>query len=129
FDFSGQALLRELCAEPVRWLAHCPGSVRVEAQSCATTVAAHAKTLDYRCLDTVLSRLDLAALQGVPSAHVALWAAGGSVELTRRGAVALSVRQVSVRLIDRRSGRTIKSLHGLSNVPMEQADLDALAAW
>src|SRR5690606_9657496 len=100
FDFSGQALLRELCAEPVRWLAHCPGSVRVEAQSCATTVAAHAKTLDYRCLDTVLSRLDLAALQGVPSAHVALWAAGGSVELTRRGAVALSVRQVSVRLID-----------------------------
>jgi len=129
FDFSGQALLRELCAEPVRWLAHCPGSVRVEAQSCATTVAAHAKTLDYRCLDTVLSRLDLAALQGVPRAHVALWAAGGSVELARRGAAALPVRQVAVRLIDRRSGRTIKSLHGLSNVPMEQADLDALAAW
>jgi len=129
FDFSGQALLRELCAQPVRWLAHCSGSVRIEAQSCATTVAAHAKTLDYRCLDTVLTRLDLSTLQGVPRGHVALWAAGGTVELARRGAAALPVRQVAVRLIDRRSGQVIKLLHGLSNVPMEQAGLDALAAW
>src|SRR5690606_15049301 len=100
FNFPGQTLLRELSARATCWLAHCPGSVRVDAQACPTTVAANAKTLDYRCLDSVLSRLDLTTLQGVARADVALWAAGGSVELAQRSAHALPVRQVSVRLID-----------------------------
>ncbi|WP_017525039.1 flagellar biosynthesis protein FlhF [Pusillimonas noertemannii] len=129
FDFPAQGLLRELGERSIQWLTHCAGSVRLQAQSCATTAAAHAKTLDYRCMDSVLSRLDLATLQGVPLGSVALWLAEGPVELARRGSPPLALRHVAVRLIDRRDGRTIKSLHGLSNVSHGQAELETLAAW
>lgn len=129
FDLPGQGLLREFDGRPTQWLAHCTGGTRVQVQSCATTMAAHARTLDYRCLDSVLSRLDLATLQGVPLRDVALWAAESPVELTRRGAQDLALRQVAVRLIDRRSGKVLKALHGLSNVPAQQDGLEALAAW
>lgn len=129
FDFPAQGLLRELGERSIQWLAHCAGSVGLQAQSCATTAAAHAKTLDYRCMDSVLSRLDLATLQGVPLGSVALWLAEGPVELARRGLPPLTLRHVAVRLIDRRDGRVIKSRHGLSNMSYEQAGLEDLAAW
>lgn len=129
FSSPGQGLLRDLCKQPIHWLAHCAGATRVEAQSCPTTMAAHAKTLDYRCLDSVLSRLDMAFLQGVPICDVALWAASGRVELAARGAASLPLEQVSVRLIDRRSGKVLKSLHGLSRVSVAQVGLDILASW
>lgn len=129
FNFPGQGMLRELCKQSTRCLAHSPGTTRIEVQSCATTVAANAKTLDFRCLDSVLSGLDLSLLQGVPLRDVALWAAEGPVQMTLRGVSPLTLRQLSVRLIDRRDGRTLKALHGLSNLLPEQAGLEALAGW
>ena len=129
FNFPGQGLLRDLCKQPVYWLAYGAGGTRVEVQSCATTMAAHAKTLDYRCLDSSLLGLDLAVLQGVPVKDTALWAAEGPIELASRGLSALPLRQVSVRLIDRRDGKVLKSLHGLSNLRVEQTGLETLAAW
>lgn len=129
FEFPGQPLLRDLCERSVPWLAHCAGSTRIEVESCATTAAAHAKTLDYRCLDSALSRLDLATLQGVPVRDVALWAAESDVVLARRGADPLTVRQVSVRLIDRRGGMVMQTLHGLSSISADEDSVDALAVW
>lgn len=129
FDYPGQALLRDLSKQPIRWLTHCAGATRIEAESCATTIAAHAKALDYRCLDSALSRLSVASLQGVALNDVALWAGWGRVELAARGAPALPLGQISIRLIDRRSGKILKILHGLSSVPVDLVGLDALATW
>jgi len=129
FDYAGQVLLRDLSKRALHWLAVAAPSTRIEVDGTSTTVSANAKSMDYRCLDSALSRLEQSSLCDVPRQHVALWAAQSAVKLALRGSEALPVRQVSLRLIDRRNGKVLQTLHALNGVTAETHSLDAMAIW
>lgn len=129
FDYPGQVLLRELTKRALHWLAIATPATRIEVDGTTTTVNANAKTLDYRCLDSALSRMDKTTLCELPRQHIAVWAAESAVKLPLRGSEPLPVRQVSLRLIDRRNGRVLQTLHALNGVVAEPHALDALAIW
>lgn len=129
FDYPGQVLLRDLSKRGLHWLAIATSATRIEVDGTGTTLGANARTLDYRCLDSALSRMDQEMLRDVPRRHLAVWAAESRVELSMRGSEHLPVRQVSLRLIDRRNGKVLHNLHALNGTVSEPHSLEALAIW
>jgi len=72
----------------------------------------------------------LTLLQGRDVQGVSLWVAGTTVEHVSRHAESLALQMISVKIVDRQSGETVKTLLGLANtVPHSISHVDAMAAW
>jgi len=127
-DGAAKGLWRPLSQDGAAWLAQCAGATAVMAEGCAATAAAVAKSLAYRPAAEGVRRLGLATVQGLPAGDAALWMSSCQVGMAgRRGDV--PVRLLALRVMDRRSGATHRTLLGLSNAPASLADADMLAAW
>jgi flagellar biosynthesis protein FlhF len=129
FEGGTQALWRKISALDVLWLAQCPATTRVESDSCATTVGALAKTLNFRPVATPAYAAAITEVAGMPIENVVLWAASEPVELVARQQDSLLLQAVCVRIVNRANGETLKTLHGLSNMFASTASLEVQAAW
>lgn len=129
FEGGTQALWRKISALDVLWLAQCPATTRVEFDSCATTVGALAKTLNFWPVATPAYAAAITEVAGMPIEDVVLWVASEPVELVARQQDSLLLQAVCVRIVNRANGATIKILHGLSNMFASTASLEVQAAW
>lgn len=129
FEGGTQVAWRGLGDLKATWLAQVPAGTRIEHEDCATTAGAVAKTLIHRPMLDTAQAPQLGQIAGLPASEVVLWAAGTPVQLHMRKQPALSLTLVSVRVLSRRDGATLKVLHGLSNVPETQVAAENLAAW
>ena len=129
FEGGTQTVWRQVCALGVSWLAQTSGTARIEFESCATTIAAVAKTLRHSPIADTAIVPDLTEIAGLPARDVVLWTATQVIDVTARQQAALPLRLISVRVVDRRDGKTIKTLYGLSNMVDSFVAPERLAAW
>ena len=129
FEGGTQVAWRGLGDLKAMWLAQVSAGTRIEHEDCATTAGAVAKTLVHRPMLDTAQAPQLGQIAGLPASEVVLWAAGTPVQLHMRKQPALSLTLVSVRVLSRRDGATLRVLHGLSNVPETQVAAENLAAW
>ncbi len=129
FEGGTQALWRKISALDVSWLAQCAATTRIEFDSCATTVAALAKTLNYRPVARQLYSAVLGEVAGLPADDVVLWMAAETVEVVARGQDSLMLQLISVRVVNRVDGATVKTLYGLGNIFALTAASELQAAW
>lgn len=129
FEGGSQALLRKISESNVLWLAQCAATTRVEYDSCATTVGALAKSLDHRPIASPVYSQAFTEIAGLPVDDVVLWVANEAIEVVARQQDSLMLQLVSVRIVRRADGATIKVLHGLSNMFSLVASPEQLAAW
>lgn len=124
-----QALWRRINALGVDWLAQCTGTTRIHADACPTTAGAVAKTLHHSPISLPGCLPALGEMAGMPASDLVLWAAAQNVELAMRQQPNLTVTLVSLRLVSRQDGATVKTLYGLSNMAGPAASADLLGAW
>lgn len=124
FDGGSQALWRQVKASGQRWLAQVSATTRVIVDECATTVGALSKTLAYRPLTAVEVPAALARMAGVHADELVIWMAGSEVSVQSRGQAPLVLQMVSLRLLRRQDGSTIKTLYGIG-----AADHRTTPAW
>lgn len=127
FEGASPALLRELAATELHWVAQVPAILRVYMEDGSTTAQALAKTLPHHPAADPDYLFALAEVAGAPAADRALWVAGTPVTLTARGQEPLALRMVSARLVDRSTGKVVKSAIGLH--PSLDLPIDRLASW
>lgn len=123
----GPALWRDLAERQLQWMAQVPAITRVHLEDGATTVQALAKTLAHHPVADPDYLFAFTEVQGGPAAEHSLWAASTPVTIVSRGSEPLALQMISVRLLDRASGkvlRTVIGLHPSLDVPVEK-----LAAW
>jgi len=129
FEGGSQALWRRLNELDATWLTQVSAGTRIEHEGCATTVGAVAKTLMHRPVVDSAQLPDVGRMAGLPASEVVLWAAGARVEVQARQQPALPLMLVSVRVLSRRDGATLKVLHGLANAAETGISAESLAAW
>lgn len=129
FEGGTQALWRKISELDVSWLAQCVATTRIEFDSCATTVGALAKTLSYRPVASPVYSAALTEIAGLPIDDVVLWVASETIEVVARQQDSLMLQLISVRIVNRGDGVTVKTLHGLSNMFALAAAPEQLAAW
>lgn len=127
FAGGNPALWRELAEGEGHWLSHVPAITRVHMEDGGTTVQALAKTLPHHPVADPDYLFGLAEVAGGPSAERALWVAATTVNIASRGHQALQLGMVSARLVDRSSGKAIRSIIGLH--PVLDIPAEKLAAW
>lgn len=128
-DSSQAPLWRDLSNQELPWLAPCAGRTRVFVDDCATTVGAVAKTLVHRPMEST-HYPGLTLLQGRDVQGVAVWVAGTTVQHMSRQAPPLTLHMISVKIVDRQSGVTVKTLLGLANTALpSMSHIDSMAAW
>ncbi|HYG44334.1 MAG TPA: flagellar biosynthesis protein FlhF [Bordetella sp.] len=112
------------------WLARCAGGTKVLHDDCPTTLNAVGKMLGYLPAGRLAAPAGVAALHAgqVDAAGLDLWASGTQVSVPRRGAPALALRLVCVR-ITRPDGTGPRQLFGLTSLSASQADAAAVARW
>lgn len=125
----GPVLWRELTEmeNAPRWLAQVPAITRIHMEDGATTVQALAKTLAHHPVPDPDYLFALAEVAGSNAASRALWAATATVSIASRGKAPLQLQLVSARLVDRESGKRVRSMIGLH--PGLEVSPDKLAAW
>lgn len=129
FEGGNQALWRKLAGLDVSWLAQCGATTRIEFDECATTVGALAKTLKHSPVTDPVYMAALSEIAGLPVEDTVLWVGNEAVELVARQQDSLMLQLISVRIVNRIDGATLKTLHGLTNMFALDAAPDVLAAW
>lgn len=127
FEGGNPALWRELAGRQVAWLAQVPAITRVSMEDGATSVQALAKTLPHQPVADPDYLFTLSELAGVSAAECSLWVASAPVRIASRGHEPLPLQMVSVRLIDKSSGKPVRQLIGLH--PGIALSVEKLAAW
>lgn len=129
FDGGSAVLWRYLHVQGLQWLVQPPGSARVYTDGSATFVSAVAKRLPHQPVTDPGVMPLVRALAGVPLGDVVLWVGHTTVQLLARNQPDLSLRLVSVRVLNRQDGSIVKQWAGLSNVPEAAASPSQLAVW
>lgn len=129
FEGGSQATWRKVSALDVSWLAQCAATTRVEFDDSGTTVGALAKTLHYRPMANPAYLEHLTEIAGVPVEDTVAWVACEAVELTARQQDSLLLQLLSVRIVSRADGSTIKTLYGLTNMFAATAAPETIAGW
>ena len=127
FEGGNPALWRDLAARGLSWMAQVPAITRVHVEDGATTVQALAKTLPHHPAADPDYLFALVEVAGAAAAERAMWVAAAPVRIAARGQAPLALQMVSVRLVDRVSGKVVKSLLGLH--PDLDLSSDKLAGW
>lgn len=129
FDGASQSLLRQITDQDVAWLVQSTSVAKVQHQSFGATIAAVAKTLVHRPINETTVLPVLTEVAGLPVADTVLWVGHEVVYLTARQQTPLAVQLVSVRVLNRHTGATVKTIYGLSNLFVEQVAPEVLGAW
>ena len=127
FDGASPVLLRELAATDLHWLAQVPAIMRIHMEDGPTTAQALAKTLPHHPAADPGYLFALAEVAGAPAADRTLWVAATPVTIATRGQRPLALQMVSARLVDRSTGKVVKSVLGLH--PGLDLPTDKLASW
>lgn len=127
FEGGNPALWRQLASRELRWIAQVPAITRVHLEDGATTAQALAKTLAHHPAADPDYLFSLSEIGGAPAADQALWVATASVGVAARGQQTLTLQLVSARLVDRASGKVMKSVLGLH--PELGLSPDKVGAW
>lgn len=127
FEGGNPALWRELASRDLQWMAQVPAITRVFMDDGPTTVQGLAKTLPHHPVADPDYLFALADVAGAAASDRALWLASAPVTIASRGHDPLPLHMVSVRLVDRASGRVVKRIIGLH--PALDLAPEKLAAW
>lgn len=127
FDGASPALLRELAATDLHWLAQVPAIMRIHMEDGPTTAQALARTLPHHPVADPGYLFALAEIAGAPIADRALWIAATPVTIATRGQRPLTLQMVSARLVHRSTGKVVKNILGLH--PALDLPADTLASW
>ncbi|TAN27705.1 MAG: flagellar biosynthesis protein FlhF [Castellaniella sp.] len=107
-DAGTQALLRRLEGADRHWLSACGASFRVHESGEACVASAAARRLSHRPLDPQAFS-GMRAPAGFEPGSVVWWVACGPVELRARGEDPLPVQLFSLRAVDLRDGRVLRT--------------------
>lgn len=129
FEGGTQAAWRKISALDVSWLAQCAATTRIEFDDSGTTVGALGKTLNYRPMAKPVYLESLTEIAGVPIEDTVAWVACEAVELAARQQDTLLLQLLSVRIVNRADGATIKTLYGLTNMFASTASPETIAGW
>lgn len=129
FDGGTPQLWRQLHVRGIHWLIQVPASTRVFVDGSATFLTPVIKQMAHHPLHHLPVTAASEFLAGEPAANVIVWAGEQSVQLQARQQHDLTVRVVSLRVVNRADGTVVKTLFGLTNRPVEQAPLETVASW
>ena len=129
FGSATPALRRRLSLEGTAWLTQCPGATKVQFDSCATTLSALAKTLVFRPMEQPGQSVQLTQFNNLAISDCVFWIGSEVVEAPMRQGGAPVMHMISLRIVDRRDGRQLKVLYGLSNMLPTRIEPDLLGAW
>lgn len=108
------ALMGELVARDVRWLAHCSGQTRVQVADGVGVVSAVARRLVFAPLPSRAFAC-LESASGPVPCQLAWWVAQSEAQLPRRGQPPLPVSLFCLRAVDPRDGRITRTWHALGD--------------
>lgn len=113
-DAATQALLRRLEGAGRHWLSACGASFRVHESGDACVASAAAQRLSHQPLDP-RAFAGMRVPAGFAPGAATWWAACGPVELRTRGEAPLPVRLFSLRAVDPRDGRVLRTWHAVGS--------------
>ena len=134
FEGGTAGLWRKCSSLGVSWMAQITPATRLWVDDSPTMAGAIARTLDYKPVSDLASRLELAELAGLPIGDIVLWVAAATVEQRTRQQGALALQLLSVRVVNRHDGSLVKMIlgvRGLDGGPQGSvpAGVETAAVW